>query len=575
MRIPLLKALFTTTTIVTFTLVWFGFRTAEQEQRLTLQRNKELLENAADTAAAGIRARLAEAKEKLSKGEPIEGAIVVILSNGRLSVKPEGKLAFVPEAPSSPSLNHLFLAAEKIEFSGSSLEPSINTYRQLGNSPNSAIRAEALLRLARALRKSGLEQSALEAYKQLSTMNADSAAGLPAALVGLDGLHHFQKIADSIDQGQWLLNRGAAEFYRSRAGDRPKPVSWLMAEAMQQGWGQNVLIPFKAEDFHAVTLWQTIPSGSAGMVAETRSLVELAIPAGYRFTLNSTAQAGPGALRLLGDTSNPWSIRILPERDHQDTNNSALLLAMIALMILFLWGTVYFMAKAVRREAKAAQLQSDFVASVSHEFRSPLTTVRQLSEMLEMDQVPSDERRHQYYQMLSKESMRLQRLVETLLNFGKLESGEQQLQFSLVDVGDIVGSVLAELEGSGRVSVECSTRLEVSGDKESLCMAIRNLIENALKYSPSTNPVEVRFGKRQNQAFLEVSDSGPGVPFEERERVFEKFVRGQSAVAANIKGTGIGLALVKQIMLAHGGQVTLHCPANQGATFTLLWNKSR
>ena len=133
---------------------------------------------------------------------------------------------------------------------------------------------------------------------------------------------------------------------------------------------------------------------------------------------------------------------------------------MIALMILFLWGTVYFMAKAVRREAKAAQLQSDFVASVSHEFRSPLTTVRQLSEMLEMDQVPSEERRHQYYQMLSKESMRLQRLVETLLNFGKLESGEQQLQFSPVDVGDIVESVLAELEGSARVSVECSARLE-------------------------------------------------------------------------------------------------------------------
>jgi signal transduction histidine kinase len=96
--------------------------------------------------------------------------------------------------------------------------------------------------------------------------------------------------------------------------------------------------------------------------------------------------------------------------------------AIVGAAVLFLWSATYFMARAMRREADVARLQSDFVAAVSHEFRSPLTTIRQMAEMLEMRRIDDDTRRHRYYSVLAGEAARLQRLVETLLDFGRMEA---------------------------------------------------------------------------------------------------------------------------------------------------------
>ena len=268
-------------------------------------------------------------------------------------------------------------------------------------------------------------------------------------------------------------------------------------------------------------------------------------------------------LRIWSDGATPASrTRLLP--------------AMLALVILFLWGAVYFMARAIRREAEAARLQSHFVASVSHEFRSPLTTVRQLSEMLEMDQVPSEDRRRKYYRVLAAEARRLQRLVETLLNFGKMEAGAQQYHFEKLDVRQLVSRAVREAavqeeETSGRVRMNGpQAGIQLWGDADALALALRNLVDNGLKYSPATEAVEVRWNNEQGRVSISVADRGPGIPREEQDAIFQKFVRGRSAIEANIKGTGVGLAMVQHILSAHGGEIKLESEPGCGSTFTVV-----
>jgi signal transduction histidine kinase len=245
-------------------------------------------------------------------------------------------------------------------------------------------------------------------------------------------------------------------------------------------------------------------------------------------------------------------------------------------VILFLWGTVYFMARAIRREAKVSRLQSDFVAAVSHEFRTPLTTVRQLSEMLEMDQVPSEERRRRYYGTLAKESRRLQRLVETLLNFGKMEAGAEHYRMEKLEVSELIGRAMREVSGedngaAGRVRITgAEHRLQLLGDADALTVALRNLLENGLKYSPVSETVEVKWDHQDGRVAISVVDHGPGIPKDEHELVFQKFVRGRCAIEASVKGTGLGLAMARHILSAHGGEIRLESELGRGSTFTIL-----
>jgi signal transduction histidine kinase len=244
--------------------------------------------------------------------------------------------------------------------------------------------------------------------------------------------------------------------------------------------------------------------------------------------------------------------------------------------VVFLVAGTYFVARAIRREIAVSRLQSDFVATVSHEFRSPLTAMRQLSELLALGRVSDEERRQKYYDTLVSETRRLQALVETLLNFGKMEEGARQYRFEEIDAGELVEGVVAEfapqLATSGR-RIELSrapTRCPIEADAEALALAVRNLIDNALKYSPGQPGVSVEWGRENGAIAIRVRDRGMGIPAAEQRSIFQKFVRGSAAIAANVKGTGVGLAMVSHIVRAHGGEVRVASAAGEGSTFTIL-----
>lgn len=622
-RNPVLAALLTTSIIVTLALGWFGWRNLEQESAIERQRARERMETGADAIAAGIRGRLAEAGDQLSgwitsPGSPApahEGSVVVAASERQIEVVPRGALPFVPGVAPIQAPHGVFAEAEAIEFAGDQLARAAEQYRKLSRHAESRVQAEALLRLGRVLRKARNFYGAMEAYRSLARAGGVTAGGLPAELAGLDGQRLTRaaagdgageqqiaaEIARSIDEGRWLLPRGAAEFYREMEGRKPKPESWLLAEALARLWGAEEkgrpsvgsIRVIEVEGRPVLAIWRSNGVRSAGLASFTDRFVARSVPAGYSYQLTDAAGqriAGAAAVppenvaRIIGDPQNPWMLRIWYDSAVAAGGSRLgprLLLAVLAIAILFLWGTVYFMARAMRSEAAVSRLQSDFVAAVSHEFRSPLTTVRQLSEMLEMDQVPSEDRRRKYYHVLAGEARRLQRLVETLLNFGKMEAGAQQYHFEKLDVRELVSRAVTEAAVQEDVT---SSRVRISGpesgihligDADALALALRNLVENGLKYSPACEIVEVQWNSKGGRVSISIVDHGPGIPREEHQAIFQKFVRGRSAIEARIKGTGVGLAMARHILSAHAGEIRLESEPGRGSTFTVVLAEAR
>jgi signal transduction histidine kinase len=232
--------------------------------------------------------------------------------------------------------------------------------------------------------------------------------------------------------------------------------------------------------------------------------------------------------------------------------------------------------RGVSRELAVARLQSDFVAAVSHEFRTPLTSLKQLAELLSSGRVASDERRARYYEVMERETGRLHRLVEGLLDFGRMEAGALEFSWERVTPSDLVRRVVTEFEtelGESGYHVELSadaTAPPVRADSEALGRAVWNLLDNAVKYSPDRKTVWVDVSQDDGRLAIAVRDQGVGIPAVEREMVFQKFIRGTSSNGSGIKGTGIGLAMVKHIVEAHGGEVRVESEVGQGSTFTIL-----
>lgn len=612
----MLAALLAASLAVTGALVWFGLRSLRQERDLARQRKRERLETAADAVAAAVRGKLAEVGDRLSSwisnpDSPLPaqpGGVIVTSAYGRTSVVPRGALPFVPGDRTAVHVSDRALAeAEAAEFSGDLARAGAG-YHALTLHRDPRIRAEALLRLGRVLRKRKDLSAAARTYEELAGMANTMAGGLPAELAGLDGqrltltdagdVMGQQRIATqitrSIDGGRWLLARGPAEFYREELSHEPKPDCWLLAEALSEFWQAETKAASLASQRIAVVgakpmmlMWRSNGVRSAALAGFAAPLLLRDPPAGFACQLagasgertgGSTTPPPEAAARVIGDPQNPWMMHVWaagPAFAAEEQLGSRFLLAMLTAVVLFLWGTVYFMARAIRREARVAQLQSDFVAAVSHEFRSPLTTVRQLAEMLEMGQVPNEERRRRYYQVLAAEARRLQRLVETMLNFGKMEAGVEQYRFEKLDVGELVDRAVREALGeaadaAGRVRIfRGSERVHITADADALTLALRNLIDNGLKYSPKREEVEVRWEIAGGRVLISVADRGPGIPQDEQEAVFQKFMRGRSAIEASVQGTGVGLAMVRHILTAHGGAVHLASAPGHGSTFTI------
>ncbi len=244
--------------------------------------------------------------------------------------------------------------------------------------------------------------------------------------------------------------------------------------------------------------------------------------------------------------------------------------------------------RAARRDAEFAQemlkaqnirlreldrLKDEFVSSVSHEFRTPLTSIIGYVELLLEEETEREGR--EFLGVIDRNAQRLLDLVSDMLFAARLQAGELALQALPVDLGALVEeSVLAARPRADAARVDLHVRSDaslpdVAGEQGRLAQVLDNLISNAIKFSPEGGEVEVLLTRRDDAVVLEVSDNGIGISEEERDRLFERFFRSQTALERQISGTGLGLYISKAIVDAHGGRIAVRSVVGEGTTFVV------
>ena len=610
-RSSLLIGLVATAVIVTTALTWAGWKLLELQRMADADRARQELENTAATMVAALRGKLADVGDRLSAAlaDPtdlppaVEGGVSIVVSPTATSVIGYGGLPFIPYIAETATPAAVFAEGEALEHRRSDWAAAALAYEKLTRSPEDDVRAGAFLRLGRVLRKQGDLRAATRAYQRLAAFGQRRIGSTPAEFIGL---YEQQAIAREsgkandlrvrllrgLNEGEWQLTRGVADFYREELGATAHPANWDLADAVHRVWtenesrwplrGQRV---FNDGERTVFVVFRANPPNFAMMAAFFDAFAPWPKKADAQWRLADSDGrwlAGErGSLEaattpVLVGAGYPWTLHVAPGGWQKETGDRRMtLVAMMAVMLVFLWGATYFMAHAIRREAAVARLQSDFVAAVSHEFRSPLTTIRQMTEMLELGRVGSDERRQNYYRVLAGEATRLQRLVETLLNFGRMEAGAARYQLTDVDAAAFVRNVVRDLEPAARDAgkrIEFTTSdrdLFIRADESALSVALRNLIDNAIKYSPDAPEIRVDLSGDGDRVSIAVIDHGMGIPPGERSAIFQKFVRGRSAIEGNVAGTGVGLPMVHQIVAAHGGEIRVDSEVGHGSTFTI------
>ncbi|MDV2978938.1 UNVERIFIED_CONTAM: ATP-binding protein [Actinomycetes bacterium ARC8] len=218
-------------------------------------------------------------------------------------------------------------------------------------------------------------------------------------------------------------------------------------------------------------------------------------------------------------------------------------------------------------------MRNDFVANVSHELKTPVGAIGLLAEAItEAADDPKAVRR--FSTRMDKESRRLAALVQDIIELSRLQASDAIVQGQEVNIDSVVAEavdrshLIAEEKG---ITITVGGHLEepILGDADLLMTAIRNLIDNAIRYSPEHTTVGVGIRQRDGYAQISVTDQGPGISPEEQERVFERFYRVDSARSRQTGGTGLGLSIVKHVLANHGGEVSLWSQPGHGSTFTL------
>jgi signal transduction histidine kinase len=533
------------------------------------------------------------------------------------------------EAASAP-----FEEAESAEYRGD-LESAARSYRELQDSTDSSVRAGALLRLARVQRQQRQTEPALNVYKSLTAIRDIAFRGIPVDLWARREICRLLKDAGRMEQlrasadaleieflaNRWTLDSdawhqvsGEIEEWtgRSLAVSSERKALTSAAEWIWQSSDTGALstsghrsIPF--ENGSALTLlWRTQTRGNPLRQIEAviiapgaiQSWLDQALLVGSDKAGRATLLTDSGELlsgdppdstgtvrRTAAETELPWTLVLSANETSRAAANvdgrRQLLSFGLAAIILLLAGSCFFLWRVMGRELAVARLQAEFVGTVSHEFRTPLTSMRHITELLQEEDGlppgPEQDERKTFYAALGRNAERLNRLVESLLDFSRMETGRKPWRMRSIDAGalaaDVVSEFQKEVAAQGfriELALDATSALSVLADPDALGHALWNLLDNAVKYSAGRNAVHVSVGREPRGIVIAVKDEGLGIPANEQREVFRKFVRGDEASTLGIKGTGLGLAIVSHIIEAHGGAIELESEKGKGSRFRLV-----
>lgn len=234
--------------------------------------------------------------------------------------------------------------------------------------------------------------------------------------------------------------------------------------------------------------------------------------------------------------------------------------------------------RAVRREMKVAQLKTDFLASISHELKTPLTAIRAFGDLLHSGRVRHPERIHEYGGLIKTESDRLTALINNILELSRLERGVRKYRLEEGTLCTVVAETVevfrhtSEAQGFTIALALPTPPLQARFDESAVRQALLNLLANAVRYAGTAEAarrIEVAVRREQTDAVIEVRDHGIGIAASEQRRIFTPFYRAPNSAAPSERGLGIGLAIVREIAEAHGGEISVESEPGAGATFRL------
>jgi signal transduction histidine kinase len=348
------------------------------------------------------------------------------------------------------------------------------------------------------------------------------------------------------------------------------------------------------------------PVGVAGMIVDTDYFEKVVLPTALPDALRrhfSEGELGEMSIAVVDEDgrqvqSVPASERLEPEvavplelafsrwrlaattrgltQEQLATRNFQMNFSLTILNTVALIVGLALMFRAARKELKISQMKSDFVSNVSHELRTPLSSIRCLGEFLRSGREIEPGKLRKYGEYIETESQRLAKLINNILDFSKIESGqrtydfqEQQVEFVIAEVMRVFEVRLVQRGFAVDVDVPDDLLPPILIDPDAVTQALANLLDNAIKYSGSSREIRIRAFQQGPRVVVSVTDFGVGIPRAEQDKIFDRFHRVSTGLVHNVKGSGLGLSLVKHIMEAHGGSVSVESEAGKGSTFTL------
>ncbi len=227
-------------------------------------------------------------------------------------------------------------------------------------------------------------------------------------------------------------------------------------------------------------------------------------------------------------------------------------------------------------ERQLDKLRQDFIANVSHELRTPISMMQGYSEAIVDDIAGSDEEKKELAKVIYDESLRMGRLVNELLDLARMEAGHIQLTVDMIEFKPYINRIIRKFQGLAK-DKNVILNVEMQNEDESICFdpdrmeqVLTNLIDNAIRHTPSGGSVTVLEKSDERGINIEVCDTGSGIPEEDLPFVFERFYKADKARTRGLSGTGLGLAIAKNIMGAHNGQISVQSKYGEGTTFSVF-----
>jgi signal transduction histidine kinase len=600
-------------------------RLLDEQHRRTSEVHQELLTHLERIKSKQIRALATQTNgiTTVDYGDP-ELVLVALVENNQLILPWEQNRAAdeFQQLLVEPEFARRIQQGEQEELTAKQFGKASTSYQEamhLARKPAQAAYAQLLL--GRSLAKSGQQNEATVHYKAILALPSElvDEQGVPFSLyaagrlleTGIEYQAVLECIRAELNTRRWLLptecyilrelaNKLAEAAPDNNLREGAKQVQPQIsrrireldqATALQKDFpnlklalvtgnpasaSEPLWVPY-GEDTWLVSLATELAGAKSAAIAVRADSVLAGLPANVRGSAKfitgsesrgeSLGENFPGLRVDLGNGEATQSRRWNPQRWFY-------FLALLLVLSVTSFGA-YLLWLDVRRESRLAEMRSQFVASVSHELKTPLTAIRMFAETLRMGRSTDQQTQAEYLDTIINESERLTRLLNNVLDFSQIEQGKKTYQLvptSLVEVVQTAARALeyplAQQGFELRLDVE-ENLPAVNADGDALQQAILNLLTNAMKYSGASREIDLRLQRQNGQAVIQVTDYGVGIAREEQAPIFQNFYRVLTPESKLIPGTGLGLTLVAHVAKAHGGSVEVQSAPGEGSTFSI------